>query len=168
MLEAAEDLACDHADRSGCHSSKHGGIAMFAEENKALARRFFEEFVNRKDLTVADEIFAANHTYSDPSSPGIPTGPEGQKALIGAYTAAFPDLHHTVEEQFVDGNTVLTRWTGTGTHQGSLLGIPPTGKAAKIWGVWIHRIEGGKIVESKNVWDTLGMLQQLGIVPTLG
>ena len=141
---------------------------MTADENKALSRRFFEEIVNAQRLEVADEIFASDHTYSDPSSPGIPNGPEGQKALIGAYIAAFPDLHHAVEEQFVDGDTVLTRWTATGTHQGSLLGIQPTGKPAKVTGVWIHRIANGKIAESKNVWDTLGMLQQLGVVPTLG
>ena len=63
---------------------------------------------------------------------------------------------------------MVTRWTGTGTHQGDLLGMAPTGKGAKVMGIWIHRLAGGKIVESWNVWDTLGMLQQLGVIPALG
>jgi len=143
-------------------------MPMSTEENKAIARRFFEEIVNARQLGVADEIFAADHTYHDPSSPMIGRGPEGQKQPIGAYIAAYPDLHHAVEDQIAEGDTVVTRWTGTGTHQGDLLGIPPTGKPAKVMGIWIHRLSGGKIVESWNVWDTLGMLQQLGVIPAPG
>ena len=138
------------------------------EQNKATARRFFEEIVNAKQLGVADEIFAAAHTYHDPSSPMIGPGPEGMKQLIGMYIAAYPDLYHAVEDQIAEGDTVVTRWTGTGTHQGDLLGMAPTGKPAKVMGIWIHRLAGGKIVESWNVWDTLGMLQQLGVIPAPG
>jgi hypothetical protein len=100
-------------------------------------------------LGVADEIFAPDHSYHDPASPMIGPGPEGQKQLIGMYIPAYPDLHHAVEDQIAEGDTVVTRWTGTGTHQGDLLGMAPTGKEAKVMGIW-------------NVWDTLGMLQQLG------
>jgi steroid delta-isomerase-like uncharacterized protein len=138
---------------------------MSTEENKAISRRFFEEMVNAKQLGVADEIFATDHTYHDPSSPMIGPGQAGMKQLIDMYIAAYPDLHHAVEDQIAAGDTVVTRWTGTGTHQGDLLGIPPTGKAVKVMGIWIHRLADGKIVESWNVWDTLGMLQQLGVVP---
>jgi len=63
---------------------------MSTEENKAIARRFFEEIVNAKQLGVADEIFSAEHTYHDPSSPMIGPGPEGQKQLIGAYICQSP------------------------------------------------------------------------------
>jgi SnoaL-like polyketide cyclase len=73
-----------------------------------------------------------------------------------------------IEDQIAEGDTVVTRWTGTGTHQGDLLGMAPTGKPAKVMGIWIHRLAGGKIVESWNVWDTLGMLQQLGVIPAPG
>ena len=62
----------------------------------------------------------------------------------------------------------MTCWTGTGTHQGDLLGMAPTQKPAKVMGIWIHHLAGGKIVESWNVWDTLGMLQQLGVIPAPG
>lgn len=138
---------------------------MSTAANKATARRFFEEIVNARQWGVADEIFSADHTYHDPASPLVGIGPEGQKQLIGAYVAAYPDLHHQVEEQIAEGDTVVTRWTATGTHQGALLGVPPTGKAATVWGFWLHRLVDGKIVESWNVWDTLGMLQQLGVIP---
>jgi steroid delta-isomerase-like uncharacterized protein len=138
------------------------------EQNKAIARRFFEEIVNAKRLGVADEIFAAAHTYHDPSSPMVGQGPEGQKQLIATYHAAYPDLHHTIEGQIAEGNTVVTRWTARGTQQGELPGIPSTGKSVKVMGIWIHRLDGGQIVESWNVWDTLGMLQQLGVIPAPG
>ena len=138
------------------------------DQNKAIARRFFEEIVNAKRLGVADEIFAADHTYLDPSSPMVGPGPEGQKQLIGMYLAAYPDLHHTIEGQIAEGDTVVTRWTARGTQQGELPGIPPSGKSVEVMGIWIHRLTGGKIVESWNVWDTLGMLQQLGVIPAPG
>jgi steroid delta-isomerase-like uncharacterized protein len=139
---------------------------MSTEENKTLVRRLFEEIINANQLSVADEIFAADHQYHDPSSPQIGPGPEGQQQLIGFYLGAFPDLHHTVEDQIAEGDTVVTRWTATGTQHGELSGLPPTGKSARVMGIWIHRLAGGKIVESWNVWDTLGMLQQLGAIPT--
>ena len=141
---------------------------MATEGNKTLVRRFFEEIINAKQLSVVDELFAADHQYHDPSSPMIGPGPEGQKQLIGTYLAAYPDLHHTVEDQIAEGDKVVTRWTATGTQQGELPGLPATGKSAKVMGIWVHRLAGGKIVESWNVWDTLGMLQQLGAIPSPG
>ena len=60
---------------------------------------------------------------------------------------------------------VVTRWTGTGTHTDEVMGIGPTGKRVTVSGVWIHRIAGGKIVESWNLWDAMGMVRQLGAAP---
>jgi len=141
---------------------------MSTEQNKAIARRFFDEVCNARKLEVANELFSAGHTYTDPSVPGIPAGPEGQKQLVGTYQTAFPDAHWHVEDMIAEGDKVVTRWTGRGTHKAVLQGnppIPPTGKQVTVRGVWVHRIASGKIVESWNVWDTLGMLQQLGVIP---
>jgi steroid delta-isomerase-like uncharacterized protein len=94
---------------------------------------------------------------------------EGQKQLISTYQTAFPDARWEVEEMFVAGDKVVTRWAGSGTHKAVLQGnppIPPTGKKVRVTGIWIHRISGGKIVESWNVWDMLGMLQQIGVIPS--
>ncbi len=143
---------------------------MSTEDNKALVQRFFEEVCNERNLGVANELFTADHTYHDPSSPSIGLGPEGMKQLMSTYQTAFPDAHWDIDAMLVteDGDTVVTRWTGRGTHTADLPGIPATGKKAMVPGIWIHRVVGGKIVESWNVWDTLGMLQQLGVIPTQG
>jgi steroid delta-isomerase-like uncharacterized protein len=139
---------------------------MSAEDNKTIVRRFFDEVCNARNLNVADELFAANHIYHDPSVPGAELGPDGMKQTISAYQRAFNDAHWAVEETIAAGeDKVVTRWTGKGTHTAELQGISPTGKKVTVPGIWIHRIAGGKIVESWNVWDTLGMLQQLGVVP---
>jgi predicted ester cyclase len=91
------------------------------------------------------------------------------KQLIGTYQTAFGNATWTVHEMLdAAADTVVTRWTGSGTQTGELLGIAPTDKSVSVDGIWLHRIAGGKIVESWNVWDTLGMLQQLGVVPKLG
>ncbi|TMQ73649.1 MAG: ester cyclase [Candidatus Eisenbacteria bacterium] len=140
---------------------------MPADKNLALVRRFFDEMCNQRKLDIADQLFAANHTYNDPSTPTGP-GPKGVKDVISGYQNAFGDAHRTVHETYAAGDDiVVTRWTGNGTHSGELMGIAPTQKKVKVTGIWIHRFSGGKIVESWNTWDTLGMLQQLGVVPTM-
>ncbi len=141
---------------------------MFTRSNKAIAKRFFDEVCNARRLDVADELFSADHRATDPSIPDIPPGPGGQKQVLTTYQTAFPDVHWYVEEMIAEGDKVVTRWTARGTHKAELKGnpsIPPTGKQAEVSGIWIHRIAGGKIVETWVVWDTLGMLKQLGVIP---
>ncbi len=140
---------------------------MSAEQNKALARRFFDEVCNGRKPAVADELFAPAHQYHDPSSPGTPAGPEGMKQLTATYYTAFRDAHWTVEDMIATDDTVVTRFTGSGTQTAELNGIPPTGRKVSVQGIWVHRVRGGKIEESWNVWDTLGMLQQLGVAPEM-
>ena len=84
------------------------------------------------------------------------------------YRTAFPDAQYTIEDQIAEGDTVMTRWSGRGTHQGPLMGIPPTGKQSTVTGMSIGRSEGGKIVEVWTEFDLLGVLQQLGVIPTMG
>ena len=85
-----------------------------------------------------------------------------------ANRTAFPDLNVKVEDQLAEGDKVATRWTTTGTHQGEFAGIPPTGKQGGVTGTTIARVVGGKIVEERSNWDTLGLLQQLGVIPPMG
>ena len=153
---------------------EHTDTAQFAEafvaagEKIGLARRFYDEVCNKRQLAVADQLFSATHVYHDPSSPWVGKGPAGIKDLIGVYHRGVNDAHWDVHEIIESGDTVISRWTGRGTHTGELLGIPPTHRKVNVDGIWIHRIAGGKIVESWNCWDTLGMLQQLGVVPQMG
>jgi predicted ester cyclase len=83
------------------------------------------------------------------------------------FRAAFPDLHLTVTDQFEEGDKLVSRWTATGTHKGELMGIAPTGTHVTVTGITIGRFQSGKLVESWENGDTLGLLQQLGVVPVL-
>ena len=137
--------------------------AVLAEENSRLARLFRVDIWN--DLSIADEISAADAVFhvDDPLTPELASGPEGLRQLINTYLGAFPDASCTVDKLVIEGDTVVARWTATGTHRGNLGSIAPTGKPIKITGIEIHRIENGKIKETWINWDTLGMLKQLGI-----
>ena len=140
---------------------------MATDQNTISVHRFFEEMCNQRKLDIADELFAANHVFHDPQAP-TGAGPEGMKQVISAYQTAFPDAHWNVVETIVTDNDIVTRWKGTGTQKKELNGILPTGKSVEVQGIWIHHFSNGKIVESWNSWDTLGMLQQLGVVPAMG
>jgi steroid delta-isomerase-like uncharacterized protein len=138
-----------------------------SEENKALARRFIEEAFNEGNLSVVDEIFAsADYVLHDPASPEEVRGPEGVKEFVQMYRSAFPDTHITVEDQIAEGDEVVTRWTGRGTHRGELMGIPASGNQVEVPGITIDRFSGGKGVESWTNYDALGMMQQIGAVPS--
>lgn len=140
---------------------------MSAEENVQLARRIFEEGWNKGDLSVIDELIATNYVGYDPALPEPTRGPSGFKESLQGYRTAFPDLTFTVEEAYAIGpDRTLVRWTGRGTHQGPLMGIPATGKVGSVGGLTLARFEGGKITEDHTNWDTLGLLRQLGAIPT--
>jgi steroid delta-isomerase-like uncharacterized protein len=143
-------------------------ISVSAEENKALARRWFEDLFNAGNLEVADEIIAPDHVNHDPTLPDIPTGPEGQKQVVNLYRSAFTNAHISVEDQLAEGDRVVTRWTGSGTHQGELMGVAPTGNQVRVTGITINRLSGGKIAESWTNYDALGMMRQLGAVSEPG
>jgi steroid delta-isomerase-like uncharacterized protein len=146
-----------------------GDPTMSTEENKALARRAFEEAWNKGNLAVLDQLVAADFDgHPQPSDADFGRGPEGQKRFIGMYRAAFPDIQMTIEDMTAEGDRVAVRWTGRGTHTGELMGMPATGKRATVTGILIDRIAGGKIAESWGNFDALGMLQQLGVVPAPG
>jgi steroid delta-isomerase-like uncharacterized protein len=140
---------------------------MSTEENKALVRRW-EELWNQGNLALADELFAPTFLLHDPSSPFEISGPEGYKQDITRFRSAFPDLQITLEEMVAEGEKVVGRWTARGTHQGPLRSFPPTGTQVTLTGIDIFRIVGGKIVEEWSNADGLGMLQQLGIIPSIG
>jgi steroid delta-isomerase-like uncharacterized protein len=142
--------------------------SVSVEENKAVARRWFEDLFNTGDLEVADEIIAPDHVNHDPTLPDIPPGSEGQKQVVNLYRSAFTNAHISVEDQVAEGDKVVTRWRGSGTHQGELMGVAPTGNQVRVTGITINRVSEGKIVESWTNYDALGMMQQIGAVPEPG
>jgi len=137
-----------------------------SEENKALSRRAIEEIFNAGNLEAADEIIAQDHVQHDPTMPEEGRGREHMKEFASMYRSAFPDVHIEIEDQIAEGDKVATRWTGTGTHEGELMGIEPTGNRVRITGMTIDRIADGQIAETWDIYDALGMMQQLGAIPS--
>ncbi|MFL5699246.1 MAG: ester cyclase [Ktedonobacteraceae bacterium] len=139
---------------------------MSTEDNKALVRRFYEQVINQKNLTLVDELCTTTHVYHNP--PTTLHGREEFKQLLSLYTTAFPDARLSVENQLAEGDQVVIRYTFRGTHQADLIGIPPTGKQVTVTGMIITRIVNGTFEEGWLNFDALGMLQQLGVIPTMG
>lgn len=135
-----------------------------SDENKAVARRFFEIF-EEGNVDALEEIFAPDAVDHDPYNPFASEGLEGAKKTIAMYREAFPDISFEVGAQIAEGDMVATRWSGSGTHEGPLMGVEPSGNRSTTTGIGIDRIEGGKIVESWNSWDTLGLMQAIGAIP---
>lgn len=134
-----------------------------SEQNKSLVRHFIEEVWNRGKLTLIDELVASDYLEHQPRADA--NGPEGEKEFFTRLRAAFPDIHFMIEDQIAEGDKVVTRWTARATHTGEFLGIAPTGRHGVVTGIMIDRIANGKFVEGWTIYDELGMMQQLGIVP---
>jgi predicted ester cyclase len=96
----------------------------------------------------------------------LPSGPEGDKHAVNLYHSAFPDVQITVEDQIAEGDKVVTRWTGRGTHQGEFMGVPPSDNRVEITGITINRVSEGKLAEAWAIYDALGMMQQIGAMPS--
>jgi steroid delta-isomerase-like uncharacterized protein len=135
------------------------------EENKVISERL-REMWNKGDVTVVDELHTANFINHDPSRPDV-TDLESYKRFVNEVRASMPDYHVVAEDVIAEGDKVVTRWTGTGTNEGAYGTIPPTGKQANLAGVTIYRLEDGKVAEAWWVYDSLGMMQQLGIIPVM-
>ena len=137
---------------------------MSEEANVSLVRRFFDEVLNKTDMKVAEAILAPNFVMYYPTTPEPLRGVEGLKQVHLSYIAGFPDWQFRIEEEIPAGEKVVVRWSGSGTHSGDLMGIPPTGKHATVTGISIDKVQDGKVVESWNEWDNAGLMQQLGLV----
>jgi steroid delta-isomerase-like uncharacterized protein len=136
-----------------------------AEDNKDLSRRFFEVMSSR-NVEWFDEVMSPDYVQHDPVLPEDTHGIEAIKETMSGYLDAFPDLRMTVQDQIAEGDKVFTRWVAEGTHQGELMGVPPSGNRVHVEGMTIDRFENGKFVESWDNWDALGMMQQMGAIPT--
>ena len=136
---------------------------MSLEQNKALVVRFFDEAFNRGNLTVIGELISPDLIYH--AGDGAVRGVEGARQLVVGMREAFPDFHVTAEDVIAEGDTVVIRFTDSGTHLGGGMGTPPTGKHVTWTGIDVFRLAGGKIVEGWGTADLLGLMQQLGAIP---
>jgi steroid delta-isomerase-like uncharacterized protein len=125
------------------------------------------DIFQKGDLSVADQIVAQDFVIHAPGlPPEMQRGPEGVKQFARTIRAGFPnDLRIAHDDTITAGDKVVIRWTSTGTHNGELFGVTPTGKHTKVTGIDVFRISGGKLAELWQNWDQLGMLQQIGAAP---
>ena len=137
---------------------------MSTDENKALYRRWLEEVVSTGDLALADELLAPDYALHCPGMPG-PVDREGHKQLVLMFHTAFPDWRETIDDVIAEGDKVVIRVSGSGTHEGEFQGIPPSHARVTATGVGIGRIENGRIAEAWAAYDALGMMQQIGAIP---
>jgi steroid delta-isomerase-like uncharacterized protein len=141
--------------------------SMSTEENKAIARRWAEEVWSEGNLGRIEELVLPDYVEHDPAVPEEVRGPEGVRRYIEEFRRAFPDMRLTVEDQVAEGDRVVTRWTARGTHRGEFMGLPASGNRLEMGGMSIDRFSGGRLVESWENYDALGMMRQIGALPKL-
>ena len=131
-------------------------------ENKVLIKRWFEEVWNRGRVPAIDELLSPQAVIHGLGP--APMNVAAFKQFHTMYRTAFPDVRIQVDDVIAEGDKVAVRWSGSGTHQGDSLGFAATGTGVQFAGMTIVRVENGKLVEGWNLFDQLGMLQQLGVV----
>ncbi len=143
---------------------------MSTEANKALIHKWVDEVLNTRDVSQqsrAYQLVATDFVGHFPGQPPI-QGLEAFRQFGSLYFTAFPDLQITPEDLIAEGDKVSMRYSWRGTHKAELMGIPATGKQVTASGISILRVADGKIAEQWDNFDTLGMLQQLGVLPVMG
>lgn len=130
---------------------------------RKTARRLVEEFFNLGDASLAEELYTVDYVRHDPGTPFAQSGLDAIRQVLATYRTAFPDLHFVIEDLFGEKDKVVIRWTVTGTHQGELQGIAPSGRKIQLTGLSLYWIPSGKVAEEWTHWDSLGMMQQLGL-----
>ena len=136
---------------------------MATDDNKEIVRRMIEEGYNEGNLDLADELVADVIVMHEAGTEEPIRGPDGVKEFFESYKTAFPDSELEIEELVAEGETVVVRWTATGTHEGDLMGIEPTGNEVRIMGMEMHHVRDGKLQEGWELFDGLTMLAQLGV-----
>lgn len=131
------------------------------ESNKEIIRRLFDAVLNGGKLGLLDTLVGAAYVDHNPVA-GQAAGAAGVKARVAALREGFPDLRFTLEDIVGEDEIVAARYHWRGTHRGSFLGIPPTGKTILVRGMDFYRLRDDKIVEHWDNVDDLGMLTQLG------
>jgi len=137
---------------------------MSIEENKNIVRRYQEAY-NNNDLDTLDEVVAID-VLTPKIMPGVPTGLEGAKAVHRRSLLGMPDFHTKIEDLIAEGDKVVARVTMTGTHTGDFWGFPATGRKVTFTGIYIARIENGKIAEHWGEEDGISLMQQIAPAPS--
>ncbi len=134
------------------------------QNNKTIAREFYERVINKGDFDLAPGIMVADF-WDHGNPPDQPKGVEGFRQFLTMLATAFPDIQVEIQEMLAEGESVAVRLKVSGTHKGVLLGkFPPSGKRAVWSGMDFLKVSEGKIVERWSVRDLLGLMQQIGAI----
>lgn len=136
---------------------------MTSETNKRIMHRF-TEFINSASEKLAAEVISPDAIFHVPERTHPVRGPAGYLTIIGMMRAGFPDIHWTLEEMIAEGDKVAARFTMRGTHQGTFIGVPPTGKKIEVQAMNFYLFSNGQIVEKHGQPDLFELLQQIGAV----
>jgi steroid delta-isomerase-like uncharacterized protein len=136
------------------------------DDARTVVLRHHELIWSEGDVDAVDELYAADFVGHHPGGADW-IGRDAVKVIVRAIRAAFPDFHESVDDVIVAGDRVVTRFTASGTHLGTLSGIEATGRRIAITEMGIFRVANGRIVEKWGLMDRLGMFQQLGVVPSV-
>ena len=161
----ASDLAAFIATLETGSDSSKGMSLMSVENNKNTFRRYVDEVWKAENLDIADEVFAEKYLSHQSDGTALERGPADVKKFVTEYRSAFSDIENIAEDMIGEDDKVVNRWTLHATHTGEFRGIPATNKRITITGIGTFRFsEYGKVVESWDSLDQLGMLKQLGAV----
>ena len=130
-----------------------------------LIREFIDRVLNRGDIEATGEYFWDDVVEEVPL-PGQGPGLKGLKDVLAGMRLAFPDMKWAVDEQVEAGGKVVSRFTWSGTHRAAFLGVPPTGRQVKVWGIVIDQFVGDKVKSTRIIMDGVGLLAQLGVLPS--
>lgn len=139
---------------------------MSVEANKAVLEKFNQvmgEFWHSGNAELFDQVIAEDCVIHQP---GFPPNRAGFKQVLPAFRSAFPDFKVVEWDMVAEGDKIADRVVWTATHKGELMGIPATGKTITVREAHIRRFANDKIVEHWGEWDQMGMMQQLGVIPS--
>jgi steroid delta-isomerase-like uncharacterized protein len=145
---------------------------MTESHNRYIVMRYFKEIMTEGNLGTLYELLTPDFVFTLPTHPEPYIGPDGFKELVTMLHGCFPDFFIHAQEMVASGDMVVTRWRGGGTHLGGAIhtvagDVPPSGRSFEIDGMSWHRIHNGRIVEVIGHEDTIGMFEQLGVMPSL-
>lgn len=133
---------------------------MSVDRQRRVVDRIVDEAYNRGEFAVLDECIAPDYS-SEMLPEDIPGGPEAFKQVIAGFRTAFPDLHFAIDDQIAEPGKIVNRWTMTGTHRGSFMGVDPTNRPVEVHGISLWYLRGNQVVDFWVVMDNLRLKEQL-------
>jgi steroid delta-isomerase-like uncharacterized protein len=134
------------------------------KKNMDLVKRLFEDVYSQGDISHLDQFFTTDMKLRDPAQPNFTGGLQQYKTIESHYKNAFPTKSMRIDQIYSSEDSIIVNWTCKGTQKGTFMDIPATGKNFTIQGISIYRFKGDKISEISQVWDRLGLLEQLGVM----